>query len=241
MTAIFTNIVPTWVSALFLISFMTPVFLIASTVKQATLQIQSNTQRYIKLPGRITIFILLYFIYTAIMSYTGIFQVNMLPPKILLFTGIPLIIFYFLVVFRSSLFWKILEKTTLSNLVRIHTFRFVGIFFIIGWYYQILPKSFALIGGLGDIFVAITAIIVARLIDKQSAHYKRITLVWNIIGFWDIISVLLSAMVITKQAIATDTAGILEMTKFPFSLIPAFAPATIIFLHICIFKKLKMK
>jgi hypothetical protein len=76
-------------------------------------------------------------------------------------------------------------------------------------------------------------------------NYKRITLVWNIIGFWDIISVLASAVIITKQAIASNTTGILEMTKFPFSLIPAFAPATksksIIFLHICIFKKLKMQ
>jgi hypothetical protein len=31
------------------------------------------------------------------------------------------------------------------------------------------------------------------------------------------------------------------MVKFPFALIPAFAPATIIFLHIVIFKKLKME
>jgi Co/Zn/Cd efflux system component len=125
--------------------------------------------------------------------------------------------------------------------VKIHVFRLVGVFFIVSWYYNILPKSFALIGGIGDIFAAITAIFVANLIEKKSKNYKKITLIWNIIGFWDIVSVITSAIYITKQAIDSNSQGILEMTKFPFCLIPAFAPATIIFLHICIFKKLKME
>ncbi|MBL0280175.1 MAG: hypothetical protein IPQ11_07510 [Bacteroidetes bacterium] len=142
---------------------------------------------------------------------------------------------------QSENILDIVGKCKIIRVRRIHMFRFVGIFFILGWQFGILPKSFALIGGLGDIFVAFTAIFVARVIDKKVRNYKRITLVWNIIGFWDIISVLASAVIITKQAIATNTTGILEMTKFPFSLIPAFAPATIIFLHICIFKKLKMQ
>jgi quinol-cytochrome oxidoreductase complex cytochrome b subunit len=126
-------------------------------------------------------------------------------------------------------------------LVRLHIFRLVGAFFIIGWFYEALPKSFALIGGIGDIFVALTAIFVAKLIDKKANKYKKITLIWNIIGFWDIVSVIVSAVYITKQSIETNTPGILEITKFPFCLIPAFAPATILFLHICIFKKLKME
>jgi hypothetical protein len=144
-------------------------------------------------------------------------------------------------VFRTNTFWGILENVKLSDLVRIHIFRFVGVFFIIGWYYGILPKSFAFIGGIGDIFVAVTAIFVAILIDKKAKNFKKITLIWNIIGFWDIVSVIISAVYLTKQAIENNSIGVLEMTKFPFCLIPAFAPATIIFLHICIFKKLKME
>lgn len=91
------------------------------------------------------------------MSFTGIFQVNTLPPRILLFTAIPLILFYFPFVFRTKFFWTILENVKLSDLVRIHIFRRVGVFFLIGRPYGILPKSFAFIGGIGDIFVAITA------------------------------------------------------------------------------------
>lgn len=238
---IFTNAVPTWLSVLFLICFLFPIVMIARTVKTAAINTNINPAAARKLPQLVALFLGLYYLYVALMSYTGIFQKNTLPPKILWFTAIPLIVFYFFVVFRAKTFWTLLENVKLSALVRIHSFRFVGIFFILGWQFGILPKSFALIGGIGDIFVAFTAIFVARLIDKKVPYFKRITIVWNIIGFWDIISVLDSAVIITKNAIETNTTGILEMTKFPFSLIPAFAPATIIFLHICIFKKLKMQ
>lgn len=238
---IFTNSVPLWISILFLISFIIPILMIANIVRQGVEQPQFDTNKNVKkLPSLIMLFFGIYYFYVMIMSFTGIFMVNTLPPRILLFTAIPLILFYFLFVFRTKLFWTILENIKLSSLVRLHVFRLVGVFFIIGWYYKILPQSFAFIGGFGDIFAALTAIFVAKLIDQKANNYKKITLIWNIIGFWDIVSVIISAVYITKQAIEFNTQGILEMTKFPFSLIPAFAPATIIFLHICIFKKLKM-
>ncbi|MFN0202188.1 MAG: hypothetical protein ACKVTZ_11745 [Bacteroidia bacterium] len=239
---IFTNSVPLWVSILFLICFIAPIFLIVKVVKQGISHRNfEHEDKVKKLPTSVLLFFLAYYLYVSLMSFTGIFQVNTLPPRVLLFTAIPLLLFYFLFVFRTKIFWKILENVKLSALVRIHIFRLVGVFFLIGWFYGILPKSFAFIGGLGDIFAALTAIFVAMLIDKKAKHYQKITLIWNIIGFWDIVSVIVSAIYITKQAIDTNTQGVLEMTKFPFCLIPAFAPATIIFLHICIFKKLKME
>lgn len=238
---IYTNSVPQWISALFVISFIIPIFMIANLVKQGALKATIENDKTKTLPRNIIIFFATYYIYVTLMSFTGVFQVNTLPPRILVLTGIPLTLFYFIFVFRTKLFWTILENVKLSSLVKIHVFRLVGVFFIVGWYYNILPKSFALIGGIGDIFAAMTAIFVANLIEKKSKNYKKITLIWNIIGFWDIVSVITSAIYITKQAIDSNSQGILEMTKFPFCLIPAFAPATIIFLHICIFKKLKME
>lgn len=239
---IFTNSVPLWVSSLFFVSFLVPIFMIVNVVKQGVNHpFFKDNSKVKKLPTLVLLFFATYYLYVTLMSFTGVFQVNTLPPRVLLFTAIPLILFYFLFVFRTKTFWNILENVKLSDLVRIHIFRLVGVFFIIGWSYGILPKSFAFIGGIGDIFAAVTAIVVAILIDKKAKNYKKITLLWNIIGFWDIVSVIISAVYITKQAIENNSQGILEMTKFPFCLIPAFAPATIIFLHICIFKKLKME
>ncbi len=239
---VFINSCPLWVSILLLLCFIVPIFIIVKVIKQAVHQpFFENNTKIKKLPNLVLMFFAAYYLYVAVMSFTGIFQVNTLPPRVLLFTAIPLALFYFLFVFRTKIFWNILEQVKLSDLVRIHIFRLVGVFFIIGWSYGLLPKSFAFIGGIGDIFAAVTAIFVAMLIDKKAKNYKRITLIWNIIGFWDIVSVIISAVYITKQAVEGNSQGILEMTKFPFCLIPAFAPATIIFLHICIFKKLKME
>lgn len=238
---IFTTSIPQWISAIFLLCMISPIFMIINVVKQGYLQANFDHNTSKMLPRNVGLFFGIYYFYVSLMSFTGIFQVNALPPRILLFTAIPLLLFYFLFVFRTKIFWTILENVPLAALVRIHIFRFVGVFFIIAWFYDALPKSFAFIGGFGDIFAATTAIFVAMLIEKKASNYKKITLIWNIIGFWDIVSVIISAIYITQQAIETHTQGVLEMTKFPFCLIPAFAPATIIFLHICIFKKLKME
>jgi hypothetical protein len=237
---IFTNSIPVWVSVLFLVSFIIPIFMISNVAKQGAIAANFDSMRIQKISNGILIFFAVYYLYVMLMSFTEVFHANTLPPKVLLFTAIPLLVFYFFYIFRTKTYWQILENVSLSSLVRLHIFRLVGIFFIIAWYYDALPKYFAFSAGFGDIFAAVTAVIVANFIDKKAAHYKKITLIWNIIGFWDIVSVIISAIYVTKQAIASGEQGILEMTNFPYCLIPAFAPATIIFLHISIFKKLKM-
>jgi hypothetical protein len=234
------NSIPQWVSVLFLIAFIVPIFMIRGVVRQGALHAGLAPATIMRLTSGVVAFYLLFYAYVAAMSFTGIFQKNTLPPKILLFTAVPLLLFYFGIVFRSKLFWVILQNVHLSSLVRLHIFRLVGIFFIIFWAYGALPQYFAFVAGFGDIFAAVTAIFVANLVDKKARHYKKITLIWNIVGFWDIVNVVITAVYVTKQAIDTGGRGVLEMAYFPTSLIPAFAPATIIFLHICIFKKLKM-
>lgn len=237
---IFTNAVPEWVSLLFLASFMLPIFMIRSAIQEGAQNAGLEEGKASRLTNGGVFFFWGYYLYVTLMSFTGVFQENMFPPKIILLTTLPLLIFYFLIVFRTKTYWRILENSKLSTLVYIHTFRFVGIFFLIAWYYGALPAYFAFVAGLGDIFAAATAILVVYLIDKKYVYYKKVTLIWNIIGFWDIINVLATAIYLTKKSIETGSQGVLEMANFPFCLIPAFAPATIIFLHISIFKKLKM-
>lgn len=232
---------PLWITILLFCSMCIPIFLLDRIVRKGTaLANLSNPSIQMKTP-RVLLFLGIYYFYVFLLSQTAYIHVNSLPPRILLFTAIPLLLFYFLVVFRSRQFWHILQHVSLSSLVRFHIFRFVGAFFLIAWHYHLLPKSFAFLAGVGDLIVASTAILVAYLIDRNYKHYKKITLIWNIIGFWDIVSVIVSAIYTTKEAIALNQKGIIEMAQFPYSLIPAFAPATIIFIHICIFKKLKMK
>jgi hypothetical protein len=230
--------VPAWVSILFILTFPIVIFIIANIAKNAALKANLSEERAAGIYLSIIAFCGLYFLYVSVMSFTGIFQVNTLPPKILLFTALPLAFFYFGVVFRSKTYELLLENTPLASLIRIHIFRLVGSFFIINYMYGALPKTFALIGGIGDIFAAITAIFVANAVKNRKSYSHKLAFVWNIIGIWDIINVIVSALLTTRSSIVDGTQGLSEMGSFPFSWIAAFAPATIIFLHITIFKKL---
>jgi len=58
------------------------------------------------------------------------------------------------------------------------------------------------------------------------------TFIWNLIGLIDIVYIFSIAIYIIQKSIKSHPEGILEFTTFLFSWIPAFAPATIVFLHI---------
>jgi hypothetical protein len=57
----------------------------------------------------------------------------------------------------------------------------------------------------------------------------------------DIVFTAVSAIVLTKLSIDTGSIGVDVLAQFPFCLIPAFAPPTIIFLHVAVYKKLKQE
>jgi hypothetical protein len=237
---ILTTSVPAWISILFILTFSITFFMIARVAQSAALRAGLEPQKVLNMERVILAFCFIYIIYVSLMSFTGIFQVNTLPPRILLFTTVPLFIFYFAVVFRSKIYWTLLKNVRLESLIRIHIFRFVGVFFIISYAYGALPKTFALVGGIGDIFAAFTAIFVANAVENKKIYAPKLALIWNIIGFWDIVNVIVTAIATTKYAIENGTQNLTEMGNFPFCWIAAFAPATIVFLHITIFKKLKM-
>ena len=67
------------------------------------------------------------------------------------------------------------------------------------------------------------------------------TWIWNFIGLIDITSVIVTAVYLTKVSLESGGDGVAQFGTFPFSWIPAFAPATIVFLHILVFKKLMQK
>ena len=146
--------------------------------------------------------------------------------------------FLLLVVSNSKLHKTLLQNTTLQSLVQLHLFRLIGVFFLITNAYGAIPTKFAYIAGIGDIATALTSVFVSRAIINKKSYSKPLTIAWNIFGILDIVSVLTTAILTTKISIESGSLGVEEMANFPFCLIPAFAPATIIFLHLAIFKKL---
>jgi hypothetical protein len=234
------SIVPTWASASFCLVFPITIYLIAKTIKQGALNAQISDNQAGKLYSGVVAFFTLYLTYVSILAFTGLLSVNSMPPRVLIFTALPLMIFFFGFIFNKPIYWKILDGISLQSLVRLHIFRFVGVYFLIATYYNALPAHFAILAGLGDMATALGAIFVAKAVEDNKSWSRKATLIWNIFGFWDIVSVLVSAVLTTRYSIQhPESQGIVEMAKFPFVWIPAFAPAVIVFMHIAIFKKLK--
>lgn len=227
---------PEWLSIVFLFAILIAVMLIALFAKRNS---PSKKQNIVFVS--VLLFFVVYFTYVFFAGKLGLFQAVSLPPKILLFTTFPYAIFLFGFIDKLSITKQIFEKSAISDLISLHIFRLIGSTFIILALYDSLPKSFAFIAGFGDVITAITSVFVVNAIKKQKSYAKNLVFVWNIFGLIDIITTAILANVFTKMSIDTGIMGVDTLAKFPFSLIPAFAPPTIIFLHVLIYRKLKKK
>ncbi|MEM6261599.1 MAG: hypothetical protein AAGI38_03755 [Bacteroidota bacterium] len=231
---------PLWVNLAFAVSFPVAPYLIGRAAKTGYLKAGASNASAQQLQRAIWIFYGAYFLVVGGISLTGFFAENTLPPRILIFTALPLLVFYFGYVLRSNWFQKVLTHIPLASMVFIHVFRFIGIFFLISLMYDALPATFAIAGGVGDILAASLGLWVVYALNKQKTYAIRLTYIWNVIGVLDILNVLATAVITTRLALATGGIGVAEFGTFPFCWIPAFAPATIIFLHVMVFKKLAM-
>jgi len=226
--------VPSWVSIFFLIAIPLPFILILDLVRKGA---KETHQPFVF--ASVFAFYVLYLFYIGFASFMGWFNKAYFPPKVILYTTIPYALLLFFVVANIEGFKKIFQIVSLQSLVKLHIFRMIGVFFILFAFYNVLPKTFALIAGIGDIVIAITSIYVAKAIETHKKFAKTLTIAWNIFGAIDILFTAIAANVLTKFSIDTGVMGVDTLAKFPFCIIPAFAPPTILFLHWLISKKLK--
>ncbi|MCZ8197889.1 MAG: hypothetical protein O9267_09810 [Flavobacterium sp.] len=226
--------VPNWVSIAFLIAIPLPFILILNFIRIESKKLNNSIIFPISL-----VFFIFYILYVYLASYLGWFNQILFPPKVLLITTVPFAFLLFMVVAKTQKFQTILENTNLENLVKLHIFRVIGVFFIILAFYDALPKPFALIAGCGDMIAAITSLFVAKAIQNKNPNAKKLTYIWNVFGFIDILFTAIAANALTKISIDTGSMGVDTLATWPFCIIPAFAPPMIMFLHWTIFKKLK--
>ena len=229
---------PSWVMILFLLSFFCILGFIANRVKQAALSAGMPPSKAKNIQYGIFGFYIIYLTYVSILSLKGVFDNNSLPPAVMVFGGIPLLVILFGIVGNTKLFKKLFDSITLESLITLHIFRLVGVFFIILYSYQLLPAEFAFSAGMGDIITALLAFPVARMFLNGKSWSIKVVYAWNILGILDILTLLVIAALDVMNDIGTGGHSQREMTIFPFVLFPAFAPATILFLHTVIFRKL---
>jgi len=233
---------PSWAMLLFIASFLFSIAFIANPAKQAALNAGMTPRGSRNIQIGIFTFYILYLAYVSLLSLKGVFQTNTIPPKVMVLATLPLTIILFGFIGNNRLFKRLLQAITLESLITIHVFRIVGAFFLLLFSYHVLPQKFALSAGLGDIITALLALPVAKLVSKGSRWRIMAVYAWNIFGILDIVRILFLATLSARATAATGVdGGLREMTMFPFVWFPAFAPATILFLHTLVFRKLSQQ
>ena len=108
-------------------------------------------------------------------------------------------------------------------LIAFHLTRFVGFYFLFLYSLHELPYNFAVLGGSGDIAVAFLALVVLFFFAKS----RPVLLVWNLLGFADIIAVAVTA---ARDEIAVP-GSMHQLDHFPLILLPTCVVPLIIVTH----------
>ncbi|TAE81712.1 MAG: hypothetical protein EAY81_09590 [Bacteroidetes bacterium] len=226
--------VPEWVSLVFLMAIPLPFILLLVFIRKEA----KKLRKPLAFPLVLAFFVA-YLSYLTLASFQGWFNQVSFPPMVLLLSTFPYAFLLFGVVLNTNINKQITANASVENLIRLHVFRLIGVFFILLTLHDALPSVFAWIAGVGDVITAISSVFVAKAIQQKKPYAKQLALCWNIFGTIDILFTAIAANVLTKISIDTGSMGVDALAAFPFCIIPAFAPPTILFIHWAIFKKLR--
>ena len=129
---------------------------------------------------------------------------------------------------------------SLPALVAVHAIRVLGVIFVALYAQGRLPAPFAPTAGWGDIGVGVAALPVAALIARFGSRVRPLALLWNIVGFADLVDAIalgaLSAPGPLQVFAGPPTSAL--MTTEPWLIIPAFLVPCLLFIHLVIFARL---
>lgn len=128
-----------------------------------------------------------------------------------------------------------LDSIDVRWLVAVHLSRFVGVYFLVLYQDSRLPHDFAVMGGVGDIIVAIGAFLL--ILGSGATLFPKLLWLWNLVGLADILFVVLTA----ARLALTEPGSMMELTKLPLSLLPTFLVPLIITSHLLILLRLTQR
>lgn len=125
------------------------------------------------------------------------------------------------------------DALDLRLLVLLHLTRFVGVYFLVLHRDGILPRAFAVPGGIGDIIVATLALPVA-FAPLEEGPRRRVTTIWNVVGLIDLLLVVGTAVRLNLA----DPVQLRALTILPLSLLPTFLVPLLLASHVVIFARI---
>lgn len=145
-----------------------------------------------------------------------------------------------LVLLRDGSAREAMLAIPVSALVAINSLRVLGVMFLLLHAAHRLPAPFAPVAGWGDILVGATAGPVAWIAARSGARAQGLVLVWNIVGFFDLVAAigLGAASSPGPFRLFLDPPGTPIMTTLPWIIVPCFLVPIFEALHVVIFYRL---
>ena len=144
--------------------------------------------------------------------------------------GAPIVVFAVWLA-ASRAFREFILSLNPKVLTALQTWRVVGFVFVLLEAHRMLPAMFALPAGYGDMFIGVTASLVAwQLAD---AKHRGAFVAWQLLGILDLVVAVGSGT--TARLVDPHGVSMLPMTVLPLSIVPTFlVPLFLIFHVICI-------
>lgn len=177
-------------------------------------------------------------------SLSGVFATppGSVPWPILIALGLPPLLFTGL--YRNSPAFRALTLgADLRPLILLHTFRTVGLGFLLLAAYDILPLVFAIPAGVGDAIVAVGALGLALALYSPAGAAHRAVAAWNIFGVTDFV-VAVATAVLARTGGPLHFHGVVPsdmIGTFPLVLIPAFFVPLYLVTHAVVFLQLRQR
>jgi hypothetical protein len=137
--------------------------------------------------------------------------------------------------------WKISEvrawaqMVDLKWLIALHLTRFVGFYFLVLAGRGELPSGFARPAAVGDIAVALLALVLVAI--PLLREMRAVVLTWDLFGLLDILFVVFNALRFGRR----DLESMLPLRVLPLSLLPTFLVPLIIVSHVLIFLRMRKR
>jgi hypothetical protein len=159
-------------------------------------------------------------------------------PPLPIFVGVTAPVVVFLAAYWiSRSFRALVLAADLRLMLGIQAWRFAGLGFLALYTHGVLPGSFALPAGLGDIAIGVTAPwLLVALIRRPAFAASKTFVVWNALGVLDLVVAVGSGAL--GSALASGVAGEITtapMGLLPLLLIPAYFVPIFLMLHLAAF------
>lgn len=163
-------------------------------------------------------------------------------PLAILISFATTLILFAIAYFILPAFREYVLKLDMRFLIMLHSWRMLGMGFIMLHLFDQLPALFAYLAGLGDALTALVAVFLAyAMFSNREGVSRNWIWRWNTFGLVDFIVAVTVGILTRSDALLAPANGLNSdlMTTFPFVIIPAFLVQVFALTHIIIYLQLK--